>query len=247
MRLSFVIPAYNEEAYLEACVASIRKQTRLLDIETEIIVVDNASTDGTHALALSMPDVTLVYEPRKGLTFARQAGFDASTGELIANVDSDSRLTDGWVQQVLNTFASSPGLVALSGPVVYYDLTARELLLVRVFYTWAWVVYAVNRWVLRVGSMVQGGNFVITREALDQIGGFNLAITFYGEDTDIARRLHEVGKVRFTFNLKMFSSARRLRKEGMFATAARYTANYFWMTFLERPFTNEHADIRDQA
>jgi glycosyltransferase involved in cell wall biosynthesis len=245
MRLSFVIPAYNEEAYLQACVESILLQTQALQLPTEIIVVNNASTDGTRRLALSLPGVKLVDEPRKGLTFARQAGFNASTGDLIANVDADSRLTEGWLQQVLDTFAATPKLVALSGPVVYYDLNPRERLLVRVFYLWAWIVYAVNRWVLRVGSMVQGGNFVITREALEKIGGFNLAITFYGEDTDIARRLNDVGKVRFTFDLKMFSSARRLRKEGMLKTAGRYTMNYFWTTFLERPFTNEHADIRE--
>ncbi|ADW67242.1 glycosyltransferase family 2 protein [Granulicella tundricola] len=245
MRLSFVIPAYNEEAWLQACVESIQKQTQALNLDAEIIVVNNASTDGTRALALSIPGVILVDEPRKGLTHARQAGFNRSTGALIANVDSDSRLTEGWVQQVLSTFASTPGLVALSGPVVYYDLTMLERQFVRIFYLQAWLVYALNRWILRVGSMVQGGNFVIARPALEAIGGFNLAISFYGEDTDIARRLNEIGMVRFTFDLKMFSSARRLRKEGMLTTAARYTVNYFWTTFLERPFTNTHADIRD--
>jgi GT2 family glycosyltransferase len=110
----------------------------------------------------------------------------------------------------------------------------------------AWATYVVNRYVLRVGSMVQGGNFVITRQALEEIGGFNLAITFYGEDTDIARRLNDVGEVRFTFELKMFSSARRLKNEGMLTMAARYSINYLWTTFFKRPFTHTHIDIREQ-
>ena len=97
-------------------------------------------------------------------------------------------------------------MVALSGPLVYYDLTPRQRVLVRVFYGIAWVTYVLNRYVLRVGSMIQGGNFVITRQALEKIGGFNLSISFYGEDTDIACRLNQVGKVRFTFDLKMLSS-----------------------------------------
>ena len=245
MLLSFVIPAYNEEASLGPCIESILNQTGQLDIATEIIVVNNASTDRTREVALSYPAVKLVDEPRKGLPQARQAGFAASSGELIANVDADSRLTPGWTRKVLDQFASTPRLVALSGPVVYYGLTPRQSLLVRVFYMSAWVAYAINRYLLRVGSMIQGGNFVIERQALERIGGFNLGITFYGEDTDIARRLHTLGIVRFTFDLKMLTSARRLLKEGIFATAARYSINYFWTTFFERPFTREHRDIRD--
>jgi glycosyltransferase involved in cell wall biosynthesis len=258
MRLSFVVPAYNEEAYLPACLESILAQTRSLPAgQAEIIVVNNASTDRTREVALSFPGVTLVDEPRKGLTFARQAGFAAATGSLIANVDADSRLTPGWVAQVLSTFADAEHcfaascteqkrpLVALSGPILYYDLTPRQRVLVHLFYLTAWTTYAINRYILRVGSMVQGGNFVTSRAALEAIGGFNTAISFYGEDTDIARRLNAVGEVRFTFDLKMFSSARRLKNEGMLTMAARYSINYLWTTFFKRPFTDTYVDIRE--
>ena len=111
MRLSFVIPAYNEEAYLPACLESILAQTRELGDEVEIIVVNNASTDRTREVALAYSGVRVVDEPRKGLTFARQAGFAASTGKLIANVESDSLLTPGWVQKVLKNFAGDAKMV----------------------------------------------------------------------------------------------------------------------------------------
>lgn len=247
MRLSFVVPAYNEEAYLPACLESILAQTRNLGDAVEIIVVNNASSDRTREAALGYAGVRVVDEPRKGLTFARQAGFAASTGELIANVDSDSRLPPGWVEQVLRTFTEEPKMVALSGPFVYYDLTPRQRVSVQVFYAVAFMVYVLNRWVLRAGSMVQGGNFVLRRDALEQIGGFNTAIAFYGEDTDIARRMSRVGKVRFTFGLRMFSSARRLKHEGIFTMAGKYTINYLWTTFRKKPFTEEYIDIREQA
>jgi glycosyltransferase involved in cell wall biosynthesis len=275
MRLSFVVPAYNEEAYLPACLESILSQTdpRTTNLPAgtcEIIVVNNASTDRTREVALRYPGVTVVDEPRKGLTFARQAGFAASTGALIANVDADSRLTPGWVSKVLTTFAEAEAsaaaksnaaakssaaakpeaprpLAAFSGPLVYYDLTPRQRVLVHVFYLTAWTTYAINRYLLRVGSMVQGGNFVVSRASLEAIGGFNTAISFYGEDTDIARRLNDVGEVRFTFDLKMSSSARRLKSEGMLTMAARYSINYLWTTFFKRPFTNTHIDIREEV
>ena len=261
MRLSFVVPAYNEEAYLPACLESILNQidpatSGLASDACEIIVVNNASNDRTREVALGYPGVIVVDEPRKGLTFARQAGFAASTGDLIANVDSDSRLTPGWVAKVLTTFAEAEAataakpdtqrpLAAFSGPLVYYDLTPRQRVLVHVFYMTAWTTYAINRYILRVGSMVQGGNFVVNRTALESIGGFNTAISFYGEDTDIARRLNDVGEVRFTFDLKMSSSARRLKSEGMLTMAARYSINYLWTTFFKRPFTNTYVDIRE--
>src|SRR5947209_3490682 len=109
MDLTFVIPAYNEEKYLPACLESILRQISELPAEVaktiEIIVVNNASSDHTRDVALSYPGVQVVDEPRKGLTFARQAGFLASSGHLIANVDSDSRLTPGWLNQVLQTFS----------------------------------------------------------------------------------------------------------------------------------------------
>jgi glycosyltransferase involved in cell wall biosynthesis len=246
MRLSFVIPAYNEESYLPGCLESILAQTQHNPELTEIIVVNNASTDNTRQVALRYPGVKVVDEPRKGLTYARQAGFNASTGTLIANVDSDCRLTPNWVSDVLAAFDKEPELAALSGPLVYYDLTPRQRSLVRIFYMTAFVTYLINRHILRVGSMVQGGNFVINRPALEAIGGFNLDISFYGEDTDIARRLNSVGKVQFTFDLKMFSSARRLKHEGILTIAARYSINYLWTTFRKRPFTNTHIDIREQ-
>ena len=257
MRLSFVVPAYNEEAYLPACLESICEQIRTLPAGTcEIIVVNNASTDRTREVALRYPGVLVVDEPRKGLTFARQAGFAASTGALIANVDADSRLTPGWVANVLATFAQADAalaakpethrpLVSFSGPLFYYDLTPRQRRLVHVFYMTAWMTYAINRYILRVGSMVQGGNFVVNREALAAIGGFNTTISFYGEDTDIARRLNDVGEVRFTFDLKMSSSARRLKSEGMLTMAARYSINYLWTTFFKRPYTDTYIDIRE--
>jgi glycosyltransferase involved in cell wall biosynthesis len=245
MRLSFVVPAYNEESYLLACLESILLQTRELGDDVEIIVVNNASTDRTREVALRYPGVRVVDEPQKGLTFARQAGFAASSGELIANVDSDSRLTPGWVKTVLDEFAADAKIVSLSGPFIYYDLSRRQRVSVQVFYAAAFLVYVMNRYVLRTGSMVQGGNFVLRRDALEKIGGFDTSIAFYGEDTDVARRMNQVGKVKFMFGLKMFSSARRLKHEGMLKIAGRYTMNYFWTTFRKKPFTAEYTDIRE--
>ena len=246
MRMSFVVPAFNEELYLGDCLRSILRDTAGMEDAVEILVVNNGSTDGTRELALSFPGVRVVEEPTRGLSRARQAGFLAATGDLVANVDADSRLPTGWTRRVMESFRADEEMVAMSGPLVYFDLPSRKRLLVRGFYAMAWVSYAVNRYLLGVGSMVQGGNFVVTRAAMERIGGCDVSIVFYGEDTDLARRLHKVGRVRFTFELKMLSSARRLKHEGLLRMAWRYSVNYLWTTFRKRPFTEVHQDIREE-
>jgi glycosyltransferase involved in cell wall biosynthesis len=110
MKLSFVIPAYNEEALLGPCLHSIMAQLAQERVDAEIIVVNNASTDRTRAVAAAFPGVRLIDEPRRGLVRARQAGFVAATGELIANLDADTRLTPGWLAQVSTRFRRDPAL-----------------------------------------------------------------------------------------------------------------------------------------
>ena len=92
--------------------------------------------------------------------------------------------------------------------------------------------------------MVVGGNFAVRREALEKIGGFNKDINFYGEDTDTARRLYKVGKVKFSQKFFMYTSARRLKGEGFVLTAYRYVINFLSEVFTGKPFTNEYKDIR---
>lgn len=245
MKLSFVIPAYNEESYLGSCLDSIIRESATGNYDLEIIVVNNASTDRTREVALSYPGVKVVDEPRKGLLYARQAGYLASSGELIANIDSDTRLTRGWIQTVFDEFENNPRLVALSGPFIYYDMPMRMNIGIRIYYYFGFIAYLINRFILQIGSMLQGGNFVVRRIALEIIGGYNLNISFYGEDTDMANRLRKVGGVKFTFKLPIYSSARRLKKEGVGKMALKYPLNYFWMTFFKRPFSKEYIDIRE--
>ena len=104
--------------------------------------------------------------------------------------------------------------------------------------------YVLNRFVLRAGSMLQGGNFVVRRAALEQIGGYSSTFSFYGEDTDLACRLNAIGAVKFTFRLPALSSGRRLLEEGLMRIGLRYSMNFVWATFMHRPFTDDWIDVR---
>ena len=243
-KLAFVIPAYNEEALVGQCLASVLREIERSGCDAEVVVVNNASTDKTGEIARGFANVRVVDEPKKGLVNARHAGFEASTAELVANIDSDTMLPPGWIDTVTRAFAADPKLVGLSGPFIYYDLSFWNRFLVRLFYGLTYLIYLINRYVLRVGSVIQGGNFVFTRTAWNQAGGYDRSIAFYGEDTDVAVRLSKIGGVRWTFALPMLTSGRRLEKEGVFRTAGTYTLNYFWVTFKGKPVTKEYTDIR---
>src|SRR5690349_7607949 len=186
---SFVVPAYNEEALLASCLAAIQAEIARTGCPAEIIVVDNNSSDGTRRIASSVPGVVIVDEPQRGLVQARRAGCRAANGALIANIDADTMLTEGWLRTVLAEFSRSPDLVALSGPCIYYDLPRSAQFVATVFYRIAFATYLLVRFVLGAGSMIQGGNFIVSKSALETAGAFNSDFRFYGEDTDLARRL----------------------------------------------------------
>ena len=95
LRYSVIVCAYNEEAFLSACLHSLLAQTRRPD---EILVVNNASSDNTRAVALRVPGVRVIDEPRRGLVRAREAGRQA---DRVATCSSTltpivARPCSGW-------------------------------------------------------------------------------------------------------------------------------------------------------
>jgi len=237
--LSFVIPAYNEEAYIAQCVRAIEEEIERGHYDAEIIVVNNASTDNTEKAASGFPHTRVVYEQAKGLTHARQRGLKESRGEWIANIDADIRMRPGWMKHVLDVIRSDERIVCVSGPHIYDELPAPARLAVWVY----WLAFAMPTYKV-VGYMVQGGNFVAKKDALIKIGGYDTNIAFYGEDTNIARRLAKVGRVVFRVSCYNFASARRIKAEGMLLTAFHYVSNFLGEVFLKRPVKSTYKDFR---
>jgi GT2 family glycosyltransferase len=244
LSISFVVPAYNEEALIASCLAAIQAEIDRTGCQAEIIVVNNNSSDRTRRIASSIPGIVIVDEPQRGLVQARRAGCRVANGELIANIDADTMLTEGWLRSVLEEFSRSPDLVALSGPCIYYDLPRSAQVIAALFYRIAFATYLLVRFVLGAGSMIQGGNFIVSKRALEAAGGFNSDFRFYGEDTDLARRLSKVGPVKFSLGLPAFSSGRRFVAEGLVRAGLRYAVNYLWTIFFKHPFTLTWLDVR---
>jgi len=245
--VSFVVPAYNEEALIGVCLAAIEAEISRTRCRAEIIVVDNGSSDATRQIASTIPNVRVVDEPQRGRVQARRAGCLVSKGKFIANVDADTILPEGWLCTALAEFSRRPDLVALSGPVTLYDLRKSARLVAAGFYRGVYVIHLLSRLLARCGSVMLGGNSIVSRRALETAGGFNPEFRFWGEDAELAHRLSRVGVVSFTPALRALSSGRRFAGEGLFKVFWRYSANYLWTHLFKRPFSSTWSDFRHPA
>ena len=116
MKVSVVIPAYNEEKYIKKCLVSVTNQVVPAD---EIVVVNNNSTDKTVAIAKKF-EVKIINEKKQGMTPARNKGFNEAKYEIIARCDADCIVPPDWIKIIKDNFEKRK-IDALSGPVFFYD------------------------------------------------------------------------------------------------------------------------------
>ena len=241
---SIIVPAYNEEKYISRCLQSI---FALKDqaIISEVIVVNNASTDGTaEVVKRDFPAAIIIDEARKGLTIAYNRGAKDARGNILVFVDADMVLNANHLIKVAQEFIQDPTLIALSGPYVYQDGSPFCKVIMNLTYMFLAVPAEMlfNR-VFNISASIASGNSAVRKKAFDQVGGFNEAM-FYGLETDFALRLKRFGKVRFKPGLSAMSSSRRLAEEGTLKVVFLHVMNTLWPLLFHRPFTLKYADIR---
>jgi glycosyltransferase involved in cell wall biosynthesis len=242
LTVSVIVCAHNEAQYLAACLHSLLAQSRRAD---EILVVNNASSDDTRAVALSVPGVRVLDESRKGLVIARETGRHAATGDLLAYLDADCRAPLTWLERVERRFQKDDRLLALSGPYRYYDWNPWGRFLIRAYdFTLAPATQLLVKHILRIGTIFYGGNFTVRREALERIGGFDTSIEFHGEDTNLGRRLLAAGKVGLFHDCYLYTSARRFVAMGTGQVIRLYVRNFTSEVLRHRPKDLTHQDVR---
>ena len=164
-RVSVIIPAHNESGSVEHTVRAVLGQEYP---DFEVIVVDNASTDDTGAVAERL-GARVVREPRKGILFAKEAGRRAATGEIIAGLDADCVASPDWIRKGVSYF-TKPDIVAVTGGYIYDDISP----FMRTFIKWGFSIVqtrlnALMQW-RRHGAYMIGGNCFIRAAALEKIG-----------------------------------------------------------------------------
>ena len=183
--VSVVVCAYNAADTLDDCLTSLEALTYP---NTEVIVVNDGSRDGTVTIARRHPDVRIIDLPNGGLSAARNAGLAAASGEIVAFTDADCRVDPDWLTYLVQPMLVSD-VVGAGGPSVVPPDDP-------------WVAQCVARapgnptHVMlddRTAEHVPGCNMAFRRNALLSIDGFNPVYLRAGDDVDICWRLQARG------------------------------------------------------
>lgn len=191
LTLSIVIPAYNEERYIGACLDSIAAQSLK---PLEVLVVDNNSTDNTVQIARKYPFVKILHEKRQHQVFAQAAGFNTSKADILGRIDADSILPPDWTKKVIKAFEADPRLVAVTGGADPYDVPLKWLGSA-IFHGY---IYAAG--LIGGQRMLWGSNCALTRDAWGKIKPKVMMRPDIWEDYDMSFCLRRYGKIGYIPN-----------------------------------------------
>jgi len=202
MKVSIIIPVYNEEKYITNCLKSIFDQQIPAD---EVIVVNNNCTDKTMELCEQFPNIKIVSESTQGMIAARNKGFESAKNKIIARCDADAILPTNWILEIKKQF-STYKIDALTGPIAFYDLYLKNTL--------ASETYSVLfKPILRGNDVLMGPNMIITKHIWNKIKS-RVCINDKKVHEDIDLTLHIIeygGTIKRDKNLVVKISGRRIK------------------------------------
>ncbi|MDL5361949.1 glycosyltransferase family 2 protein [Halalkalicoccus sp. NIPERK01] len=176
MEFSVVVPTLNGRRQLVGCLDALRE--RLPTAET--VVVNGPSTDGTSGMLHERPDVDVLVEiADRNINVARNAGLEVASGEVVALLDQAHRIEDGWAAAIESGVGEADAVTGPTHRPVRGGITteARE-----------------RRTIAgREVTYFNGGNVALTREAIDDLNGFDEYLETGGA-RDLAHRLAGQGR-----------------------------------------------------
>ena len=207
MLISVVIPAFDEEGYLGRTLDSLHGARAYLwerdGISTEIIVVDNDSSDATAEVARGF-GANVVSEAVHNIAKVRHTGAGAAAGDVLVFVDADTTVPPELLSRIA-VVMSEPD--CLGGAV---DTDYKPSKLASQVYLWAWGIAG------RLTGIAQGATQFCRRDAFAELKGYDETL-FMGEDVDFYQRLKGLarrrrGRVRFIDDVRVETSARRFNQ-----------------------------------
>ena len=185
MKLSIIIPAYNEERYLPTCLASVQQAVaanRDLGVAVELIVADNNSTDRTADIARSH-GARVAFEPQNQIARARNAGAVIAAGDWLLFLDADCELSAELLRDTIQ-LTQEDKIVGCGSIVAMHDMPR-----------WAQRMLAGWNSISRRCRWAAGSFLVCRGDAFSELGGFNTKL-YAAEEIDLSRRLKRWGRKR---------------------------------------------------
>lgn len=158
--ISFIIPAHNEAQLLGATLDALTASAHRLNEPFEILLVDDASTDGTSEVAASR-DVKILEVELRHIAAVRNAGAQAASGEQLVFIDADTIVNPRVLGAAVDAIRG--GAVG-GGAMVFWD---GELPI------WGRGLASMTRWTMRVACLAAGCFVFATRSAFEAVGGFD--------------------------------------------------------------------------
>lgn len=207
-RLDLIICTYNRSYRLEPLLKNVMTTPVPPGWERRVYLVNNNSSDDTAEVAERLVEaygsaLSYVFEEKQGLSNARNAGIAAGDGELVGFVDDDELLDENWFFEAIQPFEDRQAIGYISGTYEPdYAAPPPDWLPLKTFPAVIGVIRLGNRnrdYGPDFDEVMMGGNCVIRRTALDDVGGFNSKLgrsgsgTQTGEDREMQQRLEEAG------------------------------------------------------
>lgn len=197
--VSVIIPVHGKFATTWMCLGSLRAAR--VEVGYEVIVVDDASRDETPEMLAAVVGARVVRnDENQGFVRSCNAGAAAARGELLCFLNNDTRVTDGWLDELVGTLEREPGAGLVGAKLLFPDGRLQEAG-GTVFRDGSCSHYGRNRDparpeydYMRPVDYCSGACLLIRRALFERLGGFDphYAPAYY-EDTDLAFRVRALG------------------------------------------------------
>lgn len=222
LRVSVVIPAYNEEKNIGACLRALGSQTKK---PYEIIVANNNSVDKTVSIGHEY-GARIILAREQGYVFALQEGMANTSGDIVAVVDADTVVATNWVEMITQVFSDSD-VVGVTGSVRIRNTGLFSKLSEVLFNSFLFINFKIHK------PHLVGFNFAVRKTAFTQINGLNTVYKM-GPDVELGLRLKEVGRVVYEPKMIVYPSMRRY-EENPIRAFIEYTRSYLYTVWLRKP------------
>lgn len=219
IKISFVVHGLNEEKVLSISLKRLDKIRKKSKIKTELIFVDEGSTDKSVQIAKKYADKVFQLDGKPIFGRTRDFGCKKAKGEIIVSIDSEDLLPYNAIEKIMEAF-SDKEVVAMTCDVCVFPW--EETFKDRVFH------YLHNRWYwfcCYSGLIPMAQELHAFRsDAFKKINGYNKKLAGC-EDVDVFLRISKIGKVLYMKDLKIFESPARFRKYGYIQTYLYWSFN----------------------